>query len=85
MYHETGEVITGDMPTTIKYFNEEKRFTAPVRLIDGRDIMKTLKIAPGPKVGEIMEQVILEQVEGKIKTKEDALRFIIENKSRLLG
>lgn len=68
-----------------KYFNEEKRFTAPVRLIDGRDIMKTLKIAPGPKVGEIMEQVILEQVEGKIKTKEDALRFILENKSRLLG
>ncbi len=23
MYHETGEVITGDLPTPIKYFNEE--------------------------------------------------------------
>lgn len=68
-----------------KYFNEEKRFTAPVRLIDGRDIMKVLKIVPGPKVGEIMEQVVLEQVEGNIKTREDALRFLSENKSRLLG
>lgn len=23
LYHETGEVITGDLPTPIKYFNEE--------------------------------------------------------------
>lgn len=25
LYHETGEVITGDLPTPIKYFNEEIR------------------------------------------------------------
>ena len=67
-----------------KYFNEGKRYTAPAKIIDGRDIMRVLGIPPGPKVGEILEHIILEQVEGKIKNREEALNFLAENKGRLL-
>ena len=68
-----------------KYFNKGKRYTAPAKIIDGRDIMRVLGIPPGPKVGEILEQIILEQVEGKIKNREEALDFLAENKGRFFG
>jgi poly(A) polymerase len=59
-----------------KYFNESKKIILPQRLIDGKDIMQTLGIAPGPRVGQILEAVTLAQVESKIKTRRDALDYI---------
>lgn len=45
-------------------------------LVDGNDVIKTLKIPEGPKIGEILERVQLLQFEGKIKTREQALQAI---------
>jgi hypothetical protein len=45
-------------------------------LVDGNDIIKTLKIPEGPRIGEILERVQLLQFEGKIKTREQALQAI---------
>ena len=67
-----------------KYFNESKRFVAPPKIIDGRDIMSVLNVPPGPRVGRILQAVTLAQVEGKIKNKEQALALLEKNKSAFL-
>lgn len=47
-----------------------------IRLIDGHDVIKALKMKPGPEVGEILEKVSLRQFEGRIKTRRQALRYL---------
>jgi len=64
-----------------KYFYESEKIILPRRLIDGRDVMHMLKIAPSPKVGQILERVSLEQVEGRLKNREDALAFLSSHKN----
>lgn len=66
-----------------KFFNENKRFIAPPKIIDGRDIMTEVGIPPSPKVGHIMERITLAQVEGKIKNRAEALAFLRNNKETL--
>jgi putative nucleotidyltransferase with HDIG domain len=46
------------------------------RLIDGNDIIKTLKLPEGPRIGELLEKIHLLQFEGKIKTREQALKAL---------
>ncbi len=43
--------------------------------IDGKDVMKTLKITPGPRVGEILEKLFEEIIEDtRLNTKEYLLK-----------
>jgi len=42
--------------------------------INGDDVMKILKIKPGPKVGEVLNKLFDQVVEGKIKNKKDLLK-----------
>jgi putative nucleotidyltransferase with HDIG domain len=46
--------------------------------IDGNDIMKALKLKPGPKVGEVLNMLFEEVVEKKIPNEKDALLERIE-------
>ncbi len=55
-----------DKPATVK----------PVQIISGLDVMQRLHLKPGPVVGAVLEAVAEAQVEGKIKTRQDALAFI---------
>ena len=50
----------------------------PVRLIDGRDLMK-LGYPSGPAMGEILTDVQTQQLEGALTTKEDALDWVRQN------
>jgi poly(A) polymerase len=45
----------------------------PPRVLTGSDLIKHLKIAPGPLLGELLECIRVAQVEGKVKTREDGL------------
>ncbi|MBI4802957.1 MAG: CCA tRNA nucleotidyltransferase [Elusimicrobia bacterium] len=47
-----------------------------VRLIDGHDVIRTLKLKEGPEIGEILEKVSLRQFEGKINTRRQALSYL---------
>ena len=58
-----------------KYFDSPKKIK-PSKLLDGRDVMEALGLAPSPKVGEILEAVALAQVEGKVTDRAGALAFI---------
>lgn len=68
-----------------KYFNESKRFVAPPKIIDGKDIMDVLGIPPGPRVGRILETLTLAQVEGTIGDRASALAFLKEHKKNFLA
>lgn len=53
---------------------KEKKLVKP--LIDGSDIIKTLKLKPGPKIGQLLNLAREAQLKGEIKTKAQALALI---------
>ena len=55
---------------------ERPDLVRPKRWLDGREIMKTLGLAPGPRIGEILAALEEAQVEGKLADKVSAIRFI---------
>lgn len=54
----------------------EKQQVKKFTLITGNDIIKILEISAGPKVGEIKQKVEEAFLEGKISTREEALKMI---------
>jgi poly(A) polymerase len=48
----------------------------PRLILDGHEIMKILKIKPGPQIGQVMTLLREEQLKGKIKNKTQAKKFI---------
>ncbi|AGB41934.1 tRNA nucleotidyltransferase/poly(A) polymerase [Halobacteroides halobius DSM 5150] len=46
------------------------------RLLTGKDIIRLFSISEGPKVGELLKKVELNQAAGKISTKEEAIKYI---------
>ena len=45
----------------------------PPRLMSGEELMKRLKLSPGPIVGELLELIAEAQAEGRIHSREEAL------------
>ncbi len=60
----------------LRRWRDLSRAPAPERLLDGRDVMKALKIPPGPRIGELLERVREAQAEGEIKDRDGALALI---------
>jgi tRNA nucleotidyltransferase/poly(A) polymerase len=58
-----------------RYFHARETVIAPPPLVDGRVLMNELRIDAGPRVGELLEAIREAQVEGEIKTRDDALAF----------
>ncbi len=63
-------------------FKEELKKTSPKPILNGYEIMKILNLKPSPLVGKIKKELELAQVEGRVKSKEEAINFI---KSLLKG
>jgi poly(A) polymerase len=51
----------------------QERLVAPVKLIDGHDLISVFGLSPGPKIGTILELVKEAQASGEIATREEAL------------
>ena len=56
------------------YENRYKPLGKP--LLNGKEVMELLSLKPSPKVGKILERLILAQLKGQVKTKQDAKKFI---------
>lgn len=65
--------LTSALERYKKYLKLEERFN---ELVSGRDILKALKIKPGPAVGKILRQIKKEFYAGKLKTRPEILRRI---------
>jgi len=59
------------------YFAEET--VRPVALLDGHEIMRLTGLPEGPLIGELKEKLLEAQVEGIVRTREEAERFIGEH------
>jgi tRNA nucleotidyltransferase/poly(A) polymerase len=57
------------------YLKKDLKLSA-LRLVDGNDVIKTLKVKEGPRVGELLDKVRLLQFEGKVRTREQALKAL---------
>lgn len=57
----------------LKRYFEQKKETPLVRLIDGNDLIRKLKLKPSPLFGKILKEVEEAQAMGRIQTVEDAL------------
>jgi len=55
---------------------ENKKEVPPKPFLNGDEVMKILKLAPGPKVGEVLESLREEQLNGRIKSKKEAEFFL---------
>ncbi len=59
-----------------RYYHAHDRIVDPPRLLDGREVMKTLGIAPGPLVGDYLDALREAQATGEVITHEEAVEFI---------
>jgi len=66
-----------DRLASLKEAFDQRRTTCvdPPRILDGRQIIETLGLSPGPQVGWLLEQVREAQVVGRVHSREDALAF----------
>jgi poly(A) polymerase len=55
---------------------EEASLSKPPKLIDGNDIMKAYRLAPGRQIGELLEALKEAQAEGEVTDKRSALEYI---------
>lgn len=77
---------SGATPTSWRFELFKKRldevqkipFTVKDLKIDGHDVMKILNITPGPKIGEILQNIFNDVEEGRLQNDRDALLKRIE-------
>lgn len=57
----------------------------PRKLLSGTELMKKFKLKAGPEIGELLELLYYAQLEERVKTKAQALKFLAEHlKPRIL-
>jgi len=59
-------------------FYQERFLPNKKPLLDGREIINLLGIKPSPIVGRLLESLVLGQLEGKVRNKEEAKRYIFQ-------
>ena len=57
-----------------EHFKQKK--AAPVRLIDGNDLINVFGMKPGAKMGELLEELREAQASGELTTREAALEYV---------
>ncbi|EAZ93190.1 polyA polymerase [Crocosphaera chwakensis CCY0110] len=57
------------------YLDSDDKVAHPTSLITGHDLINHLNIKPSPQLGQLLTEVLIAQVEGKISTKQEALKF----------
>jgi poly(A) polymerase len=60
----------------LKRHFEEPGLSRPPKLLDGHDIMKAYGLAPGPRIGKLLEALKEAQAAGEVTDREGALRYI---------
>lgn len=58
-----------------RYYASPQTVVAPPSLIDGRELMKELGLAPGRDVGELLEAIREAQADDQVKTRDEALAY----------
>jgi tRNA nucleotidyltransferase (CCA-adding enzyme) len=62
-------------PLISRYLNPDDLVAHPTKLVSGDELIIALKIAPSPKIGELLTEIAVAQAEGKISTPQQAIAF----------
>jgi tRNA nucleotidyltransferase/poly(A) polymerase len=60
----------------VRRYYTARETVLPAKIIDGNDVMNTLKIKPSPLIGALLKDVLEAQTEGVVKNKSDALAYL---------
>jgi len=61
--------------TLTQHFTQKSIAVSP-KLIDGNDLMNNFNLAPGPKIGELLEAVHEAQASAEVTTREEAFSYV---------
>ncbi|MEQ9482083.1 CCA tRNA nucleotidyltransferase [Coleofasciculus sp. F4-SAH-05] len=62
-------------PLIHRYLNPEDQVAHPTPLVKGHDLMQQLKLPPSPQIGELLTEIQIARIEGKVSTRGEALAF----------
>lgn len=74
----TGIPVETISPLINRYLNPDDQVAHPIPLISGNDLMRELNLKPSPKLGELLTEIQIARIEGKIFTVEEAIAFSAE-------
>lgn len=75
------EAISDDKPLEMyaplitRYLNPDDLVAHPTALLSGKDLMLALNIPASPLVGQLLTEIAVAQIEGKVSTQEQAIEF----------
>jgi tRNA nucleotidyltransferase (CCA-adding enzyme) len=61
-----------------RYLDADDIIAHPTQLVSGNDLMEYLNLPRSPRIGQILMEIQLARVEGRIATREDALKLAAE-------
>lgn len=62
------------------WFEQRESVVSPTPLLSGEEIIRLCGLRPGPEVGRIVEALREAQAEGRVETREEAVRFVTESR-----
>ena len=65
------------LPLITAYLNPENQAAHPTPLVTGNDLMRSLSLPPSRQIGQLLTEIQVARVEGKIQTKEEALELAL--------
>ena len=63
------------VPLIDRYLDPYNQVAHPTPLVSGRDLVKSLEIAPSPTIGKLLTEIQIARILGKISTPVDAIEF----------
>jgi poly(A) polymerase len=73
---ENWRLHTGNVRYVLEEHFKRESVATPPKLIDGNDLMNVFGLAPGPRLGELLEAVREAQAAGELTTRQEALDYI---------
>ncbi len=72
------ERCLAELRSRIQRLEEVEEIARLKPLLTGHEVMELLRLNPGPKVGEVLDFLLDEQIEGRITTREEAVAAVSE-------
>jgi tRNA nucleotidyltransferase (CCA-adding enzyme) len=63
-------------PLCDRYVNAKDPVAHPQPLVTGNDLMEALNLKPSPKIGELLTEIQIAYIEGKINNADEAIAFV---------
>jgi len=70
-----GVAVDEISPLINRYLNADDIIAHPTQLVSGNELMEALNLPRSPQIGQLLMEIQLARVEGRIATREDALKL----------